>query len=138
MRRKQMFHRILAASACLLLGTSAVADTADDCIADFDAAQAVYATSSAGSKLNCVRYKNIFLNYFAFAPAPARCAVDEWQLEARAIREGTGKDKFGECRVMLRGSAGEGCGTEEIVREMDINEFGRWKGYLSKQCNSPR
>ena len=133
-----MFYKVLGASAWLLLSTSVFADTVDDCIADFEAAAAVYATSSAGSKLNCVRHKNIFFNHFAFASAPAKCGVDEWQLEARAVREGTGKDKFGECRVMLRGSAGEGCGTEEIVRELDVNEFGRWQGFVNKQCNTPK
>ena len=125
-----MVHRILGLFACCLLSISSFADTAVDCIADFESAQQVYVLSSADSQLNCIREKHS-LAFFATATAPLNCdGEDEWHLEAKAIGGQTGM-----CSVRLHGSAGEGCGTEKIIRQLDASDAAKWRNFLSKECN---
>jgi hypothetical protein len=124
-----MLFRVLGLATCFLLSASAFADTAADCIADFEEAKALYDTSSVDNSLNCIREKHSF-NFFANASAPLGCGgEDEWHLEAKST---TGKS--GTCSVRLHGSPGEGCGTEKIERELDISEAAKWRNFLDQEC----
>ena len=115
----------------LLFGSSIQAQTANDCIAEYEDLKAQFEAVAPDAQLNCVQKGNV-ISLDTEGPLPAGCtgSWDHWHLEARASgsQEGT-------CRMMLRGLENkEGCGAEEIAMELPANEAAAWRNYLRKEC----
>ena len=121
-----------AGSICLFFAAGLQAQTANDCIAEYENLKAEFELADPGAEMNCVVKGNLVsLDTEGALPAGCTGNWDHWHLEARA---GVGKDERS-CVVMLRGLEGqEGCGTAAISYELAANEAAKWRNYLRKEC----
>ena len=125
--------RILAVFGCLafLFSPGLQAQTADDCIAEFETLQAQFDLASPGAELICSKQANT-ISIDAEGPLPNGCVGnwDHWHLEAKAVGGNTGF-----CSMMLRGLENmEGCGTVEFRLDLAPNEAAAWRKYLNDEC----
>ena len=105
------------------------ADTADDCIADYEAVKAQFEAVSTDGIYECVRLATA-LNLFATGSPPDGCeGEDEWHLEAKSV-----VGNPGQCQTRLMGSAEPGCDAERVTRELPPNEAAQWQNYLFAEC----
>jgi len=124
----------------LLVCASAFAQTADDCIGQYETLKAQFEQASAANGLAeppvpyCVESGNL-VSLDAEGPLPPISCEgggwDHWHLEAKAV---LGNEAI--CVLMLRGLDGrEGCGTGEIRMALPANEAVRWRNYLREACS---
>jgi hypothetical protein len=132
-----MLIRIITLVACCALSSSVMAQTAADCITEYEVLKAQFELASPGAQLNCVKEKNI-INLDTEGDLPTGCTVgwDHWHLEAKA----SGAQE-GSCSMMLRGqdivegqSLQEGCGTAGFSIDLPANEAAKWRNYLRTEC----
>lgn len=125
---------------CLAVGaalgaTSAQAQTADDCIAQYEALRDEFRAAAPAAPADCVQDGPI-ISLDAEGPLPPTICADgewdHWHLEAKAI---IGQESA--CVLMLRGLKDRaGCGTEEIRIELPANEAAQWRNYLRDECRN--
>jgi hypothetical protein len=117
----------------LLFASGLQAQTADECIAEYEGLKAQFEATAADAEVNCVVRGNLISmdREGAFSPSCRNKGKwDHWHLEAKA----TGA-REGSCKMMLRGQDGvEGCGTEEFVILLAANEAAAWRKYLRDEC----
>jgi hypothetical protein len=132
-----MSIRIFTLGACLVLSSPLMAQTADDCIAEFESLKAQFELVAPGGQLNCVQEKSI-ISIDTEGALPDGCDIgwDHWHLEAKASG-----NKEGRCSMMLRGQdivegqpIQEGCGTSEFSIDLPANEAAKWRNYLRNAC----
>jgi len=130
-RVRIMLKGIMGLAAFLLLSAPLFAQTADDCIAEYEDMKLQFEAAAPDAQLNCVNeHKIISLDTEGNLPVGCSGSWDHWHLEAKS-----NSDKEGFCSVMLRGLEGqEGCGTEEIRFNLPANEAAAWRNYLRKEC----
>lgn len=132
-RAIEMKIALLTALPGLLLVSGLQAQTADECIAEYENLKTQFEATAADAEVICVAKGNLISldREGAFAPGCRNKGKwDHWHLEAKA----TGS-KEGSCKVMLRGQEGvEGCGSEEFVVELPANEAAAWRNYLRNEC----
>jgi hypothetical protein len=126
---KQITGLVMGLGLCI----SAYGQTADDCIAQYEALRGEFRAAAPDVPADCVQDGRI-ISLDAEGPFPAGlCAGgewDHWHLEAKAV---LGPDPA--CILMLRGLTDrEGCGTEEIRIDLPANEGARWRNYLRDEC----
>ena len=124
---------LVTALISLLFVTGLQAQTADECIAEYEDLKSQFEATAADAEVNCIGKGNL-ISLEREGAFPARCrnkgSWDHWHLEAKA----TGANE-GSCKMMLRGQEGvEGCGTEEFVVELPANEAAAWRKYLRDEC----
>jgi hypothetical protein len=117
----------------LLISPGLQAQTADDCIAEYEDLKSQFEATAADAELHCV-VKGQLINMDREGAFPASCrgqgSWDHWHLEAKA----TGS-KEGSCKMMLRGQEGvEGCSSEEFELELSAREAAAWRNYLRDEC----
>ena len=124
---------LITATTGLLLCSGLQAQTADDCIAEYEGLKQEFEVTAADADVNCTVQGNLISmdREGAFPPSCRNKGKwDHWHLEAKA----TGS-KEGSCRMILRGQEGvAGCGSEEFVVELPANEAAAWRNYLRKEC----
>ena len=128
-----MLLRIMGLAAFFVLSTSAFAQTADDCIAEYEDLKLQFEATSLDAALNCVKEGNI-ISLDAEGPLPASgCGGgewDHWHLQAKVVggNEAT-------CTMQLLGLEDRsGCGTEEFSLDLPANEAAKWRKYLREEC----
>ena len=115
----------------LMFATSAQAQTADDCIAEYENLKSRFEAAAPDAAVNCVAQGNI-ISLDAEGPLPAGCSGswDHWHLEASVAG-----NKEGSCKMMLRGLEGnEDCSSEEFVLDLPANENAAWRNFLRNEC----
>ena len=132
---KTIFVNAVLVVPSVLFAPGSLAQTADECIAEYESQRSQFEATAADAQVNCVKQGNL-LSLEREGPFPDFCRDkgpwDHWHLEARA----TG-NKEGACKMMLRGQQGvEGCGTEEVVIELPANEAATWRRYLQQECRN--
>ena len=128
-----IISRTLVLSSMTLLAMPAAvrADTADDCIADYQVAKTQFETYSADGIYECIRLAKA-LNLIATGSAPEGCeGEDEWHLEAKSVAGNPGS-----CTTRLMGSDQEGCEVDRITRELAPNEAAQWQNYVMNECRT--
>ena len=110
------------------------AETAEDCIAEYENMKAQFELAAPGASLDCVKTGSLIsLDTEGALPVGCSGSWDHWHLEAKA---GVGKDNRS-CSMMLRGLEGqEGCGTTEVSFELPANDAAAWRNYLRDECDS--
>jgi hypothetical protein len=128
-----MKNVLIIIGVSLLFSSALQAQTADECIAEYEDLKSQFEVTAADAEVNCVAKGNLISmdREGAFSPSCRNKGKwDHWHLEARA----TG-NKEGSCKMMLRGQEGvAGCGSEEFVVELPANEAAAWRNYLRKEC----
>jgi hypothetical protein len=128
-----MFSKVFfAGSMVLALGFCAGvhADTAADCIGDYQAAKIEFRTASFESEIECTRVGNT-VSLFATGANPAHCGGEgEWHLEAKAVG---GNNAI--CSTRILGNRGEGCAMERVIRQLQGREAAEWRRYVEDQCD---
>lgn len=128
-----MLIRIAGLAACLLLSASLYAQTAEECIAEYEGLKAQFQAVAPDAPLNCVKEGNVIsLDAESALPAFLCEGLDEdhWHLQARSIGANEGS-----CSMRLLGVDDvEGCGTEEFLLELPAAEAAAWRKYLRDEC----
>jgi len=128
---KQLTGLVIGLGFC----ASAYGQTADDCIAEYEALRGEFRAVAPASPADCVQDGPI-ISLDAEGPLPPIVCEggewDHWHLEAKAI---IGQESA--CVLMLRGLKDRtGCGTEEIRIELPANEAAQWRNYLRDECRN--
>ena len=114
-----------------LVGGVALADTADDCIADYEALKAQFETASIDAEYECIRIGTA-LNLFATGTPPLECeGEDEWHLVAKSVVGNPGR-----CKLRILGHKGEGCEAAFIEHELVPREAAQWQNYINAECRA--
>lgn len=121
---------LTALLCCLVFGSSSVsADTADDCINDYEVMKSQFQAGSADALYECIRVATA-LNFFGTADTPSGCAgEDEWHLEAKSV-----VGNPGHCQMRILGS--EECEAELIERSLPPPEAAAWQKFLLEECKA--
>lgn len=109
------------------------AQTADDCIAEYENLKSQFEATAPDTTINCLKSGNVIM-LDVEGPLPALCKGrwDHWHLEAK-----NGGKKAGSCSMRLRGlDDQEGCGTEGFELELKGNDVAKWQNYLRKECRN--
>jgi hypothetical protein len=130
-----MFKQIAGLSLSLFVCAYAYGQTADDCIAQYEAAKPQFQAAAPGAPVNCVQNGHI-ISLDAEGPLPAAGCEgggwDHWHLQARAV---LGNEPS--CTVRLLGlDDREGCGTPEFQLDLPANEGAKWRNYLRSECRN--
>jgi hypothetical protein len=117
----------------LTISASLQAQTADDCIVEYENLKSQFEATAADAELSCIT-EGTLISLEREGAFPDFCrgkgSWDHWHLEAKA----TG-NKEGSCTMLLRGQEGvDGCGTEEFKLELPANEAAAWRKYLKGEC----
>lgn len=124
---KILFTALVALSFCSVAPLHA--DTAADCIANYQAAKTQFRSASLESDVECHRTGNT-VSMFATGANPVSCGGEgEWHLEAKAVG---GNDAS--CSIRILGNAGEGCETEKVTRPLQGREAADWRKFLEAEC----
>jgi hypothetical protein len=128
-----MFSKVFfVGSMVLAFGFCSVlqADTAADCIADYEAAKAQFRSASLNGQVDCHRSDNA-VNLFATGANPVSCGGEgEWHLEAKAVLGNQAS-----CTTRILGNEGEGCEAERVIRQLQGREAAEWMRFLRAQCD---
>ena len=128
-----MKNVLIILGVSLLFSSALQAQTADECIAEYEDLKSQFEVTAADAEIYCVKKGNL-ISLDREGPFPSSCrgkgSWDHWHLEAKA----TGS-KDGSCEMLLRGQEGvDGCGTEKFVIELPANEAAAWRRYLQNEC----
>jgi hypothetical protein len=116
-----------------LIAPGLQAQTADDCIAEFENLKSQFLATAPDTAISCLK-SGKKINLDVEGPLPAFCEGrwDHWHLEAK-----NGGKKAGSCSMSLRGlDDQEGCGTERFELELKGSDVAKWQNYLRKECES--
>lgn len=128
MSRNTLFKSLLLPGLLCISGT-AMADTAFECITDFEAMKLQFETSAIDAEYECIRTGST-VALFATGASPLECEGEgEWHLEAKAHGANEGS-----CSMRILGSDGAGCEADRIERQLKGGEAAEWRRFIEDQC----